>query len=78
MGMPWRPSDYTGNDFLQDACRIEKLSNAYIGVSEKPVHLLGGCKKQGVQRVWDTGIEEHVLREFERQPETRTWTVSAA
>ncbi|GFY65826.1 hypothetical protein TNIN_96871 [Trichonephila inaurata madagascariensis] len=48
MGMPWSPSNCTGNDFLRDACRTEKLSNACISVSEKPVRLSVGCTTQGV------------------------------
>ncbi|GFY46560.1 hypothetical protein TNIN_424071 [Trichonephila inaurata madagascariensis] len=52
--MPWRPGDCTGNDFLLDACRTEKLSNACISVSEKPVRLSVGCARQGVP-----GVREH-------------------
>ncbi|GFY68195.1 hypothetical protein TNIN_242471 [Trichonephila inaurata madagascariensis] len=70
MGMPWRPSDCsTGNDLLRNACRTEKLSNACIGVSEKSVHLSVGCTTPK--------LEEHVLREFEEQPETSMRAVSA-
>ncbi|GFV67601.1 uncharacterized protein TNCV_4622811 [Trichonephila clavipes] len=51
MGMSWRTSDCTGNDFLRDAGKTENFSNVCIAVSEKPVCLSVRYTIQGVPGV---------------------------